>query len=230
MRKHEAIAKGKNQYTTPIIKTTLILCIAFAASFGEPQDEAQSLAPPPPDSSFFVDPRDGKKYRTVKIGKQTWMAYNLNYKTGKSWCYYDDNSYCKKYGRLYDWNTAMRACPEGWRLPSPQDWDSLVRVVGGIMTSEGVATGERLKSRHGWNRGGGVSGNGTDNYGFSALPGGQRNTTGNFEEIGDITYWWTTREHAFSHAIVQLVESDLDYLLGGSKDKNSGFSVRCVKK
>jgi len=70
----------------------------------------------------LIDKRDGQKYRT---------AQNMNYKINSSWCYNDSDSYCKKYGRLYDWNTANKACPAGWHLPSRSEWDALVNAAGG---------------------------------------------------------------------------------------------------
>jgi len=73
----------------------------------------------------FTDKRDGKKYKTAKINEQVWMAQNLNIKTGKSWCYDNKESNCNKYGRLYDWNTAMKVCPAGWHLPSSGEWNGV---------------------------------------------------------------------------------------------------------
>jgi len=137
------------------------------------------------DDLFFTDPRDGKKYRTVKIGNKIWMAENLNYETGNSWCYGNNESNNRKYSRLYDWNTAMKACPAGWHLPTNDDWRDLIQAIGGEN-----AAGKKLKSKTGWNN----NGNGTDEFGFSALPGGYRRIDGYIYEINDSGVWWSATE------------------------------------
>jgi uncharacterized protein (TIGR02145 family) len=150
-------------------------------------------------SGTMTDPRDGRTYRTVKIGTQTWMAQNLNYAdsaamtnlAGNSWCYRDSVANCAKYGRLYTWTAAMDAnpyykntnlndtilcqgvCPKGWHIPNNGEWKILETSVGGSDTA-----GVKLKSSSGWNDYNGVSGNGTDDYGFSALPAGYRRDSG----------------------------------------------------
>ena len=94
----------------------------------------------------LVDKRDGKKYKTVKIGDQTWMAENLNYEVQDSYCYNDDESNCKKHGRLYSWKAALYACPVGWHLPGNIDFKTLYESVGGKQVA-----GKKLKSKEGWN-------------------------------------------------------------------------------
>jgi len=166
----------------------------------------------------LTDSRDGKKYRTVKIGKLIWMAQNLNFKTDNSWCYEDNESNCQKYGRLYDWNTAMSACPAGWRLPTRDDWIDLVQSAGGDVA------GKKLKSRSpNWD--------GTDDFGFSALPGGYRNTDGSFRDVGSDSRWWRATEHDGSHAHAQYgnMSSDGDSVYEGINVKGNGFSVVCVQ-
>jgi len=176
----------------------------------------------------FVDSKDKQTYKTVTIGKQTWMAQNLNYQTDSSWCFENKANNCKKYGRLYDWKTAVTVCPVGWKLPSNQEWTVLVDYLGGREIA-----GKKLKSKSGWNDHKGLNGNGTDDFGFSALPGSYRSgSVGTFYGVvGNEGRWWTATTW----------ESDADYADSRGMDygddmseydnkKNDGLSVRCVKE
>ena len=170
----------------------------------------------------FTDGRDGHKYKTVKIGKQRWMAENLNYQTENgSWCNENKADNCKKYGRLYEWNAAV--CPDGWHLPSLQEWEVLVAAAGGFDNA-----GKKLKSKSGWNE----KGASTDNYGFSALPGGWRDVRGDFFLKRNEGLWWTAtevNEGAAAYYILMYNKSGkMDVLDDG--DKKKGHSVRCVKE
>jgi uncharacterized protein (TIGR02145 family) len=173
------------------------------------------------EKDCFTDKRDGQKYRTVKIGDQVWMAENLNYKIDNSWGYDNDESNCKKYGRLYIWDAAMAACPAGWRLPSGDDWNKLITTAGGSSVAA-----KNLKSKNGWNS----NGNGTDNHGFSALPGGYRVAAGNFGGAGNYGNWWTSKGYDSDNAYIQSMHCKSDNI-GESRFKmDCGFSVRCVRK
>jgi uncharacterized protein (TIGR02145 family) len=122
----------------------------------------------------FKDARDGKTYKTVKIGEQVWMAENLNYHGEDNdigWCYGKEATRlkpenCKKHGRHYDWSEAMGigmeflvkewkgsdanrqgVCPAGWHLPSNDEWQALIDFAGG----DKKVVGKKLKSKTGWN-------------------------------------------------------------------------------
>jgi uncharacterized protein (TIGR02145 family) len=191
----------------------------------------------------FTDERDGQTYRTVKIGKQTWMAQNINYQTkGGSWCYNDSLSYCKKYGRLYSESTLKKACPAGWHVARHGEWNALVIAVGGWDWTRikedcdgwGVA-GENLKARSGWNDWNDkldrkYSGNGIDFFGFSALPGGIRiynsMDAGTFDHIGEHGYWWVYCTGDCDCGVITMSKNNYGMNVGKAWD--GGFSVRCV--
>jgi len=177
----------------------------------------------------------GQTYRTVEIGNQIWMAENLNYNASGSKCYNNDNSNCAKYGRLYNWATAMAnsassntdpsgvqgICPIGWHIPSNAEWDALMTAVGGLSTA-----GPKLKATSGWN----FSGNGTDNYGFSALPSGSGNSNGSFgNDVGIGGTWWSASEYDSDYAYWRTVFHSYEYVSSDYGIKSYFFSVRCLQ-
>ena len=211
---------------------------------------------PDVDYGTMVDSRDGKKYKTVTIGDQTWMAENLNYadsaKTaslkGKSWCFGNDSLKCNVAGRLYTWAAAIDSvkfatdadnpqdcgfgktctlpakvqgiCPTGWHLPSYNEWNALFTAAGGQSTA---ATA--LKSQTGWNN----NGNGTDAFGFSALPAGNRHDNGDYYGGGYNTYFWSSTEYGSNDAYDMYLNYNNGNAGLGLNYKYNGFSVRCLK-
>jgi uncharacterized protein (TIGR02145 family) len=103
------------------------------------------------------------------------MAENLNIDAESSQCYGNDPANCTKYGRMYDWETALTVCPSGWHLPTDAEWTELTTYVESDGNCSDCA-GAKLKTNRGW----ADNGEGTDNYGFSALPGGE----GGEEDVG----------------------------------------------
>ena len=166
------------------------------------------------------DSRDGQIYKTVKIGLQTWMAQNLNYKTDSSSCYNDSTEYCDKYGRLYTWTAAKTACPSGWHLPKSEEWETLFNAVGGMSTA-----GKVLKTASDWYSGG----NGTDAFGFSALPAGNGDGNGEFNYESYLAYFWSSTEldSYYAYDIHLYCSYDNAGLVYDGKDY--GFSVRCLQ-
>ena len=111
----------------------------------------------------------------------------------------EDNEYCQKYGRAYTWAAAMKACPDGWHLPSDDDWKILINYVNGDKTgnyvrSNNTGAGPKLKAKSGWENNP-KHPNGTDNYGFSALPGGYVNDSGRSWSLGVTIRFWSSSEH-----------------------------------
>jgi len=161
------------------------------ASSSSEEVSSSSVGGGSPVITTFIDSRDGKTYKKVTIGTQTWMAENLNYEPANrnSVCYGNNPANCVTYGRLYDFSTANMACPSGWHLPSQAEWGVMTAYVGG------ATGGKKLKATNGWNSYEGVSGNGTDDYGFSALPGGGYNQfsgSGSSTGSGSRGTWWSS--------------------------------------
>ena len=175
------------------------------------------------------DSRDGKIYRTVKIGHQVWMAENLNYKMEDSYCYEDNPKNCKYYGRLYKWNAAFEACPTGWHLPSKKDFRTLFQTVGGRIVDEKYGTGaaKNLKYKNGWHK----NGNGVDAFGFAAIPAGHKADYNSYGWLGYEAEFWssTESEHWRKGAYRVYIMYDKDDAELSEANMGYGFSVRCLK-
>ncbi len=190
----------------------------------------------------LTDERDGQEYKTVKIGDQVWMAQNLNYEIAGSRCYKDP--YCASFGRFYTWAAAMDSvagfsdygkgcgenltcsptypvrgiCPSHWHLPSKDEWDILIKIVGGVS-----AAGKKLRTTAGWL----FQENGSDAYSFSALPVGY-STHGSFDNYGYSADFWSSTENGPSAAYaMRLVYGDEARLFNHFKYYE--VPVRCVK-
>ena len=204
----------------------------------------------------LVDTRDNHVYRTVKIGNQWWMAENMNIESyiqgvlmllGGS-CYDNLPANCNSLGRLYTWAEAMRLsstcntsdcasqiktkhtgiCPNGWHIPSYDDWNVLMVAIGNSATG-----GKKLKAKNGgWENYNGQSGNGTDEYGFGALAGGYRSFGGgnNFTGMYYNSYWWSANQGTSTnttayHASMSGSDDKVGWLDGVKQEMNY---VRCV--
>ena len=196
--------------TKTLIMSIVILLIAISA-------KAQV-------KGTFKDKRDGKIYKTVKIGTQIWMAENLAYKnTEGCWAYNNDVTKIKIYGYLYDWKSAKKAVPQGWHIPSEAEWTALIANLGGIY----VAGGKMKKiGKTNWKS---PNTGATNSSGFTALPGGYRDLLGKFYEIGELGYFWTSTEISFTSAWYRFLGFDINTASKDKSDKTTGYSVRCIK-
>ena len=168
----------------------------------------------------FVDVRDDQSYTTVQIGNQCWMVENLNYEMANGcWWYDNDPAIGADYGRLYNWDAAMIACPDGWHLPSHTEWSTLVDFQG-----MWVAISLKESGDIHW-----YSDNGTNSSGFTALPGGCYLGFGSAYGLREWGAWWTTTVAINDLASAQLMKDYSDDVSRIYKPKLVGYSVRCVR-
>jgi uncharacterized protein (TIGR02145 family) len=199
---------------------------------------------------------DGNVYKTIVIGKYRWMAENLktttynngtgipNIKEQNVWirlndgayCFYSNNeSYADTFGLLYNWYAVQtgKLCPAGWRVPADEEWKYLEGYVDtryGIgnpawdkLGLRGYDAGQRLKAISGWRPGM----TGTDNFGFSALPGGEH--LSHFYAGGSSGFWWSSSEASISSAYYRNLIYSFELVARDTHPKRMGFSIRCIK-
>lgn len=163
---------------------------------------------------------NGYPYRTVQLGNQIWMYSNLNYETGNSWCYYGKEEYCPVFGRLYDWETAVKVCPEGWRLPGDVDWKELEMFLG-ISVSEVDST-----FRRGTNEGAKMHSVALA-LPFSGLANPAENYYDGINSSG--VYWSSTESSDPTQAWIRSLYNDDGRVYRDVFGKEWGLSVRCMK-
>jgi uncharacterized protein (TIGR02145 family) len=200
----------------------------------------------------FIDPRDDREYKWVRIGNQTWMAENLAYLpevypmddgsaiqrryyvygySGKNVPEAKENENFGKYGVLYNWIAALNAPPPGWHLPTDEEWKELERNLGMSKLNTGNAgwrgsiEGRLLKSKEGWHE----SGNGSDISDFTAKPGGYRIADGEFRFESKYANFWTATEYNQTDAWNRHLYWDNTAIYRGSFSKRSGYAIRCLK-
>jgi len=207
----------------------------------------------------FVDGRDGKTYHYIGIGTQFWMTENLAY-TGSdiqhimdknewknnrnydAWCYLDNNdSLGQIYGVLYQWEAAKTACPEGWHLPSNDEWAELERYLKENGYSYDGVSGhlyiaKALATDYAWQESDKEGTIGNTDYqemrnksGFSALPGSSRRNDGLFFDVGGYCHWWSATESDTVYTYTRYLNYDYTKVFRLDFHKTNGFSIRCIK-
>lgn len=193
----------------------------------------------------FKDPRDQQVYKTVQIGEQRWFAENLRFELKGTFCYDKNDANCKSYGRLYTWAAAMRlvdfynstlateavkkvhdVCPKGWHVPSNKEWKKMKFFVGKKGRSDGV--GISLKAQEGWDVELRIPA-GSDEFGFNALPAGERHYIGEFMDKGSATQYWASNEFDAYGAYFWRITYDSRTFDKVYESKDNAISVRCVE-
>ena len=177
-----------------LLLTSLILLTSATVWTGCKKEETKNC------SNSFTDNRDGETYCIITIGTQTWMAENLRYNTDSSLLNpLNPSSVNSEYGRLYNFSEANIACPSGWHLPTDDEWKTLELQMGMDLNSvnniyyRGSNEGAQLKSTNGWDNSSNNGVEGTDSYGFNALPAGEANPSyGPYFNLGKYASFWTS--------------------------------------
>jgi len=189
--------------------------LGFLSACGDDEDSLIAL----------VDARDGQVYAIVTIGSQTWMAENLNYEpaSGNFWCFDKAIVNCDAYGKLYDWETAKNVAPAGWHLPSDDEWGILIDHLGGAGVAGGkmkeVGLDHWLAPNTGAN----------NSSGFNGLPAGIRYATDDYFHLGEATDFWSSTEHDETRSWGTLLDTESNGAIRNYGNKESGFSIRCIK-
>ncbi|HBB91552.1 MAG TPA: hypothetical protein DC042_07485 [Bacteroidales bacterium] len=214
----EGSTSEKVRWIPPLSAKAREYSLSVTVTDGEyPQQE--TILVPVEASLIYEDFRDGKVYPIVRIGSQTWMAANIQYETlHGSRCYRNDTVLCKQYGRLYDWQAALAACPYGWHLPSLDEWLTLFEVAS-------PDPGLNLKSRDGWFE----NGNGLDAMGFAILPSGRWYSAEGYGHAGRHASLWASDELDENNARYVRFDYYSDDVSRFHSDKWSGFSARCIQ-
>lgn len=180
----------------------------------------------------FTDPRDDQEYETIQIGDQTWLAENLNYQSANSVYYFNDPIIGGEYGSLYNWEEASEACPEGWHIPSDEEWKTLEAFLGmdeghqGAEDWRGSFEGSLIKCDYGWSS---VDSSSNSTY-FSALPGGYFDAYSmSFFGGGNVGLWWTSTSSISNYAYYRQLEANNYQIYRSSIQKDNMLSLRCVK-
>ena len=186
----------------------------------------------------LTDPRDGKVYKTVKIGNQVWMAENLNYDVEGSWTNDSLDKDGSIYGRFYTFGRAKKACPEGWHLPTFDEINELRENTGGV----GLA-GKNLKATSGWDKDeNGKDGNGSDKFCFGIKASGKSlNAADGVYSVGKAAQLWTSSSFTdwrYDSYGNRINNDDLGYYLSFTSSDSMqiesystiyAWNVRCLK-
>ena len=177
------------------------------------------------DKGIFLDKRDGHTYKWVKTAGLVWMIENLKFATPTgSWIYNNDTANTKMYGRLYDWNTAIKSCPKGWHLPLDIEWNALIKALGGEDNAgEKFQQMDTIKVQQ-------DSRSAMVTQGFSTLVSGVRHNDGSFDGMGVWGGCWSATFTSPDEAVDWLFVKGSKAIGKSTSTKISGYSVRCVKK